>query len=137
MIVLDASALVELLLGTKLGRTIAERIADPALGLHVPHLADVEVAQALRRLAQNGELEQESARIALEDLSALDLERHAHEPLLDRIWALRKNMTAYDATYIALAEALDAVLLTCDGRLARTPGVGKRIDLIHSPRGNR
>ena len=130
MIVLDASAVLELLLVTARGRVIADRIADPALGLHVPHLLDVEVAQALRRLVQQGELGQADARVALEELSALDLERHAHEPLLDRIWALRKNLTAYDATYIALAEALDATLLTCDGRLARAPGIGVRVDLI-------
>jgi predicted nucleic acid-binding protein len=130
MIVLDASAVLELLLGTELGRAIAKRIADPALGLHVPHLLDVEVAQALRRFVQCGELGQDTARIALEDLSSLDLERHAHEPLLGRIWALRENMTAYDATYVALAEALDAVLLTCDGRLARAPGIGRRVELI-------
>jgi predicted nucleic acid-binding protein len=130
MIVLDASAVLELLLGTELGRAIADRIADPALGLHVPHLVDIEVAQALRRLVQSGELEQDTARIALEDLSSLDLERHAHEPLLGRIWALRENLTAYDATYVALAEALDAVLLTCDGRLARAPGIGRRVELI-------
>ena len=132
MIVLDASTVIELLLGTELGRAIADRIADPALGLHVPHLVDVEVAQALRRFVQYGELEQDTARIALEDLSSLDLERHAHEPLLDRIWALRKDMTAYDAAYLALAEALDTVLLTCDGRLARVPGIGRRIELIRS-----
>lgn len=130
MIVLDASAVLELLLGTECGRTVADRIADPAMGLHVPHLVDVEVAQALRRLVQFGELDQDAARIALEDLRALDLDRHAHEPLLDRIWALRKNMTAYDATYVALAEALDAILLTCDGRLARAPGVGNRAEFI-------
>ena len=130
MIVLDASAVLELLLGTELGRAIAKRIADPALGLHAPHLLDVEVAQALRRFVQCGELEEDTARIALEDLSSLDLERHAHEPLLGRIWALRENMTAYDATYVALAEALDAVLLTCDGKLARTPRIGRQVELI-------
>ena len=134
MIVLDASAVIELLLGTEQGRVIADRIADPTLGLHAPHLVDVEVAQALRRLVECGELDQHDAACAIEDLRALDLERHAHEPLLDRIWALRKNLTAYDATYVALAEALDAIVLTCDGRLARTPGTGKRVELVHCPR---
>ncbi len=130
MIVLDASALVELLLGTELGRTIALRIADPRVGLHVPHLADVEVVQVLRRFARDGELDHVSAASALEDLRSLDLERHPHEPLLDRVWALRDRLSAYDAVYVALAEALDAVLLTCDARLARAPGVGKRAELI-------
>lgn len=130
MIVLDASALVELLLGTAAGRAVASRIADPDLGLHVPHLADVEVAQALRRYAKDGALDAGAASVALEDLRSLDLQRHAHEPLLDRIWQLRQNFSAYDAAYLALAEALDAVLLTCDGRLARAPGVAKRVQLV-------
>jgi len=130
LIVLDASALVELLLGTDSGRSIAERIADPGLGLHVPHLADVEVAQALRRFVRNGELDVTSGRSALQDLRALDLERHPHEPLLDRVWALRDRLTAYDAVYVALAEALDTMLLTCDARLARAPGMGRRVELI-------
>lgn len=130
MIVLDASAVVELLLGTELGRSIAIRIADPALGLHAPHLVDVEVVQALRRYVQEGDLDQGTARGALEDLHSLDIVRHAHEPLLDRVWTLRENLTAYDAVYVALAEALDAILLTCDGKLARAPGVAGRVELV-------
>jgi predicted nucleic acid-binding protein len=130
VIVLDASALVELLLGTPTGRAIATRIADPALGLHVPHLADVEVAQALRRYAKDGELDAAAAAVALADLRSLDLQRHAHEPLLDRIWELRQNLSAYDAVYLALAEVLDTVLLTCDGRLARAPGAARRVELV-------
>lgn len=130
MIVLDASALVELLLNTALGRTVAMRIADPALSLHVPHLADIEVTQALRRYANGGDLDAADAANALEDLRSLDLERHAHEPLLDRVWGLRKNLSAYDAVYVALAEVLDTVLLTCDGRLARAPGAGRRVELV-------
>ena len=130
MIVLDASALVELLLNTAAGRTIATRIAEPSLGLHVPHLADIEVAQALRRYANDGELGPADAAAALEDLRALDLQRHAHEPLLERVWELRPNLSAYDAVYIALAEVLDTVLLTCDSRLARAPGVARRVELV-------
>ena len=130
MIVLDASALVELLLNTAAGRTIATRIADPALSLHVPHLADIEVTQALRRFANDGDLAAADAVVAIEDLRSLDLERHAHEPLLDRVWALRRHLSAYDAVYVALAEVLDTVLLTCDGRLARAPGVGRRVEFV-------
>ena len=130
MIVLDASVLVELLLGTDSGRSIAARIADPGLGLHVPHLADVEVTQALRRFVRDGELDVTSGASALQNLRSLDLERHPHEPLLDRAWALRDRLTAYDAVYVALAEALDTVLLTCDARLARAPGLGRRVELI-------
>jgi len=130
VIVLDASALVELLLSTAAGRTIATRIADPAVALHVPHLADIEVAQALRRYAKDGELDAGDAMVALEDLQSLDLQRHAHEPLLERVWELRQNLSAYDAVYVALAEVLDAVLLTCDGRLARAPGLARRVELV-------
>ena len=106
------------------------RIADPAIGLHVPHLADVEVTSALRRYVKVGDLAAETAVSLLDDLRGLDLQRHAHEPLLDRIWELRNNLSVYDAVYVALAEALDTVLMTCDGRLARTPGMAGRIQLI-------
>ena len=128
--VLDASALVELLLDTPTGRTIAARIAEPALGLHVPHLADLEVAQALRRYTHDGDLDARAAALALDDLRALDLQRHAHEPLLERVWDLRQNLSAYDAVYVALAEVLDTVLLTCDRRLARAPGVARHVELV-------
>jgi predicted nucleic acid-binding protein len=130
VIVLDASALVELILDTPTGQLVAGRIADPAEGLHVPHLADIEVAQALRRYVTDGEIDAEAAGVALEDLRALDLQRHAHEPLLDRVWELRKNLTAYDAVYVALAEVLDASLLTCDRALSRAPGMARRIVLV-------
>jgi predicted nucleic acid-binding protein len=130
VIVLDASALVELLLGTPAGRAIAARISDPVIGLHVPHLADVEVAQALRRYARDGALDAADASAALEDLRSLDLQRHAHEPLLDRVWALRHNLGAYDAVYVALAEGLNTVLLTCDGHLAHAPGMARRVELV-------
>jgi predicted nucleic acid-binding protein len=130
MTVLDASALVELLLGTETGRSIAARIADPRLALHIPHLADVEVTQALRRYVREGALDADSASAALGDLQSLDLDRHGHEPLLDRVWALRDNLTAYDAVYVALAEALECTLLTCDGRLARAPGLSGRVELV-------
>ena len=110
MIVLDASALTE--------------------GLHVPHPADVEVTQVLRRYVHAGELDAADAAAALDDLRALDLNRHAHEPLLERVWALRRNLGAYEAVYVALAEALDAVLLTCDRRLARAPGVARVVEFV-------
>jgi predicted nucleic acid-binding protein len=130
MIVLDASCLVEMLVGTRLGRKVAARITDPAESLHVPHLADVEVAQTLRRLVREGDLDGTAARTAIELHRSLDLERHAHEPLLDRVWALRQNLSAYDAVYVALAEALDGTLLTCDARLTRAPGLSHRVELI-------
>ena len=135
MIVLDASALVELLLGTQRGHWVSTRIADPALALHVPHLADVEVVQALRRYVRDGEIDRRGAASVLDDLRSLDLERHSHEPLLDRAWALRENLTTYDAVYIALAEALDTTLLTCDGKLAGAPGMAERVELVPAETG--
>jgi predicted nucleic acid-binding protein len=99
----------------------------------VPHLADVEVVQALRRYAKDGELDAAAAAVALEDLHALDLQRHAHEPLLDRVWELRHNLSAYDAVYVVLAEVLDTRVLTCDSRLARAPGAARRVELVRPP----
>jgi len=119
VIVLDASAAVELLVGTRLGERVAARIGDPATSLHAPHLVDLEVAQTLRRYLASGTLEPDRARRALEALGQLDLTRYPHDALLPRIWALRANLTAYDAAYVALAEALGGSLLTCDSKLAR------------------
>jgi predicted nucleic acid-binding protein len=90
--------------------------------LHVPHLADIEVVQALRRYVREGEIDTDAAAVALDDLRALDLQPLAHEPLLERVWELRRNLTAFDAVYVALAEVNDGVLLTCDRRLSRAPG---------------
>lgn len=134
MIVLDASALVELILDSPTGQLIAARIADPAEGLHAPHLADIEVVQALRRYVREGEIDASAAAVALDDFRALDLQRHAHEPLLERVWDLRENLTAYDAVYVALAEVLDGTLLTCDGPLSRAPGVADRVLLVQAER---
>jgi len=132
MTVLDASALLELLLNTPAGNAVAERIADPSLRIDAPHLVDVEVAQALRRYVRDGELAASEARMALEDLRSLDLGRHAHEPLLERVWELRQNLSAYDATCVALAEALRTKLITCDAPLARSPGMRGLIELVSS-----
>ncbi len=129
MIILDASALVELILGTPTGQAVAARIADPAEGLHVPHLADIEVVQALRRYVREGDIGAEAAAVALDDFRALDLQRHAHEPLLERVWELRENLTAYDAVYVALAETLGnegVPLLTTDARLAKAVATHSR-----------
>jgi predicted nucleic acid-binding protein len=130
MIVLDASAVIELLLGTPSGRAIALRISDPGETLHAPHLVDVEVEQALRRYVRAKEIGADEAAFALGELRSLDIERHAHEPLLERVWALREHLTAYDATYVALGMALDATLVTCDARLARLLPKGMHVELV-------
>lgn len=128
--VIDASAMIELLLQTPLGLRVQARLFRGRHELHVPHLLDVEVAQALRRLVRAGQVLAQRAGEALEDLAAFDLRRHAHHLLLDRAWELRDNCTAYDAMYLALAEAIDAPLVTCDGPLAKTPGHRARVDVI-------
>jgi predicted nucleic acid-binding protein len=122
MIVLDASAVVELLLQTPAGQRVGRRIAPRTRSIHAPHLIDVEVLQVLRRFEARGTVSPERAAEAVSDLAALDLRRHPHDVLASRVWELRPNVTAYDAVYLALAEALDAPLLSTDGRLARAPG---------------
>ena len=130
MIVLDASALVALVLHTSPGERIDSLINTSGIGLHTPYLADIEVAHALRRYARDRAVGPEAAGAALHYYRGLDLRRHDHVPLLDRIWALRENLSAYDATYVALAEALDCDLITCDARLAHAPGTAARVLLV-------
>ncbi len=119
MIVVDASALLEVLLQTPAAPPIAERLFDPAESLHAPFLLDVEALQILRRYALSGQIDETRGREALADLEDFAIERYPHGALLERAWELRENVTAYDAAYLVLAEALGAVLVTCDGRLAR------------------
>jgi predicted nucleic acid-binding protein len=130
MIVLDASAVLELLLNTVGGEQVRDRIAHPDESLHSPHLLGVEVTQVLRRYVATGSISADIAVAALEDLAALDIARYAHEPLLGRAWELRDNVTAYDAVYLALAEVLDAPLLTFDRRLASSPGHDASVELL-------
>jgi predicted nucleic acid-binding protein len=96
----------------------------------VPHLADVEVTQGLRRLVRAGEVSPSRATDAIADLVDLDLHRHPHIDFVTRAWKLRENVTAYDAMYIALAEALDAPIVTCDAPLANSPGHRAHIEVI-------
>ncbi|MEO1064492.1 MAG: type II toxin-antitoxin system VapC family toxin [Actinomycetota bacterium] len=98
--------------------------------LVAPHLLDLEVVSAWRRLLAQGELDERRATLALDDLRSLPLRRMPHRPLLDRCWELRKNVTPYDAAYVALAEVLDVPLLTTDERLRRAPGTSARIEVV-------
>jgi len=130
VIVVDASAAVELVLNSRIGRVVATRIAPVHNSLHAPHLIDLEVAQVLRRFVTAAMISPNRGELALEAFRELDVERHAHEPFLARIWKLRSNLTAYDASYVALAEVLGATLLTCDRKLAVAPGHSARVELI-------
>ena len=130
MIVIDASALLEFLLQTSLGARVEARLFGEADELHAPHLLDVEIAQGLRRLVRTGEVSSGRAEEAIVDLTDLDLHRHAHLDLLNRAWKLRDNISAYDAMYVALAEAIDAPIVTCDSPLAKAPGHRARIEVI-------
>ena len=130
MIVVDASAILEFLLQTPLGTRVEARLFRGTEEFHSPHLIDVEVTQALRRLVRSKELAPARAAEAIADLADFDLHRHAHLDLLARAWQLRGNVTAYDAMYVALAEALDATVVTCDLPLAKAPGHRARIEAV-------
>ena len=130
MIVVDASALLEFLLQTPLGARVEARLLRDDDEFHAPHLIDVEVVQGLRRLVRVGELSANRAAEAIDDLVELDLHRHAHFDLLTRAWTLRENVTAYDAIYLALAEALDATVITCDRPLAKAARYRAPVEVV-------
>ncbi len=119
MTVLDASVVVELLTNGPLAGTIGRELSSRGDAFIVPHLLDVEVVSALRSLVAGQRIDSHRSEQLLAGLAALPAERYAHTPLVGRIWELRHNFTAYDAAYIALAEATDAVLYTCDAKLCK------------------
>ena len=130
MIVVDASAVIELLLGTERAGPLGARLLAPQGRLQAPHLIDIEVVQTLRRLVQLSAITPRRAAQALDDFAGFVIERHAHHDQLPRIWELRESLTAYDGAYVALAEALDAPLLTCDIKLSRSHGHAARIEVV-------
>jgi predicted nucleic acid-binding protein len=130
VVVVDASVIApalsvdeRMLVDRLRARLECERLVAPAL-------IDLEVASAWRGQFRAGRLSAERAEAAFSDLAALPLERTPHGPLMGRIWELRDNLTAYDASYVALAESLDTTLLTGDERLARTPGIQCEVELL-------
>ncbi|MEW5851701.1 MAG: type II toxin-antitoxin system VapC family toxin [Myxococcota bacterium] len=131
MIVVDASAVVEFILGTFRAPAVGRRIMAPLETLHAPHLLDLEVASVLRRHVAAGTLDPARALLGFRNLADLGVIRHAHDALLPRIWGLRHNATASDAAYLALAETLGAPLVTCDAKLLGVSGHVARVDLIH------
>jgi predicted nucleic acid-binding protein len=113
--VIDASAALEIALARPAGLTLLDRDRE----WHAPHLIDIEVLHALRRWTLRGDLSSARGRIAIEDYSRIRIIRYPHEPLLDRIWELKENVSAYDGAYIALAERLGCALVTMDKRMEK------------------
>jgi predicted nucleic acid-binding protein len=128
VLVVDTSAIVEALVGTTPNPALVDRLAGDG-DLSAPHLLDVEFLHALRRLVALGQLSADRAGDARADFADLLITRYPHYPLADRAWALRENVTAYDAVFVALSEALGAPLVTCDVRLASVPGNGAIVEL--------
>ena len=129
-VILDASVVVELVLGTRVGARVRQRLRDPRISLHGPELLDLEVLNVLRRYVQAGRIAADRAETAVRRLNELDLRRYRHGPMLPRIWSWRTNLSAYDATYVTLAEVLGGPLLTTDARLSRAPGLPVPVELF-------
>ena len=125
MIVIDASAAVSALLNAGQARAV---LATESV--HAPHLIDTEVANALRRQVARGAVTADDGWTALDTWRRLGVTRHPVSGLLDRIWQLRDNVSAYDASYIALAEALGCAVLTADRRLSRAPGTRCSVTVV-------
>jgi predicted nucleic acid-binding protein len=130
VIVLDASAAIDWLLGTSAGQQIESRIYSRGESLHAPHLLDLEVAQVLRRLVREVAVSAQRSHEALQDLANLRVTRYPHFVFLPHIWRLRHNLSAYDAVYVALTEQLGATLITRDARLAAATGRGVSVELF-------
>ncbi len=129
MLVLDPAAVIAALASRPPNARLVERVSADG-DLHAPHLIDVELLNALRGLVRARALGEDRARNARADFAELPLTRYPHEPLADRAWALRDSLTAYDAVFVALAEALEVPLVTCDARLATAPGLRGSIELF-------
>jgi predicted nucleic acid-binding protein len=125
-IVVDASAIVDLLLGAD--DHVAAELAQHEL--HSPVTIGAEVLHALRRKWIAGQLHDDVATTAIRAFREMEITRHPIHPFLERMWSLRRNITAYDAGYVALAESLDSPLLTRDWRLAHSSGHAARIEYI-------
>jgi predicted nucleic acid-binding protein len=128
MVVVDASALVEVLTAGRARDALSARLRREEL--HAPYLIDVEVTQVLRRLERTRARDPFLCSEAVRMLRSMSLWREPHEPLLLRCWELRANLSAYDAVYVALAETLEVPLITCDAKLKGAPGHHARIELL-------
>jgi predicted nucleic acid-binding protein len=131
VLVVDTSAVLEALVARTPARGLVERLANDG-DLHAPHLIDIEVLHVLRRLNARGHLSDERAADARADFGDLALVRYSHAGLSDRIWELRRNLTAYDAAFVTLAEELEVPLITCDAALIGAPGHTAQVELFNT-----
>lgn len=129
MIVIDASLALDLALVRRGAGSLIDR-AEAAGRLSAPEIIDLEIMQALRRLARLKAISAARADAALDIFRSLPIERYSHFPLAPRIWALRENLTAYDAAYFALAELLDAPLWTRDAKYLSVPLHSAKVEVI-------
>lgn len=127
---LDASAILEVLLSTPAAPSVYGRLSGTGETLHAPHVLDLEVLQVLHRYCANGEITLERAEQAVVDFLDFPITRYAHDAFAFRIWELRQNVTAYDGAYVALAEALSAPLITRDRKLASSSGHRAVIEVV-------
>ena len=121
MIVVDSSAMLELLTNGPAAAAVRGHVEGDLRSMHAPHLIELEIAQVARRLVRRGVVDAAVAGGFFAEFRGLGVSLYPHGPLLDRIWALRDNVSAYDGAYVALALELDARLITCDRRLSRAP----------------
>ncbi len=129
MLVVDTSAMLDAIAASVPAPGLIARLSEDG-DLHAPHLIDVEILHALRRMTMRGEITDDRAADARTDFADAALLRYPHEPLSDRIWEMRHNLSAYDGAFVALAEALDVPLITCDGHLASLNGHDAEIELF-------
>ncbi|MGH3635512.1 MAG: type II toxin-antitoxin system VapC family toxin [Mycobacterium sp.] len=129
MIVVDTSAVIDAVLARPPKPGLLARLSDDG-DLHAPHLIDVEILHALRRLALTSAVHEARLEDARTDIADITLTRYPLGPLTDRVWDLRHHLTAYDAVFVALAEALEAPLVTCDRRLARAGGHHAQLEVF-------
>ena len=127
--VIDASAALTALVNSEPDTDLSSRV-NAGDDLHAPHLIDLEFLNALRRLVRHGQLTLDRANDARTDFAELNIFRYPILDLADRVWHLRDSLSAYDAAYIALAEALDLPLITCDGKLGRANGHTASVELF-------
>lgn len=133
MIVVDTSAILDALAAREPAPGLVQRLAGDG-DLHAPHLIDIEILHALRAMRMREQITVERATDVRSDFGETAIVRYPHEPLSDRVWELRHNLSAYDAAFVALAEALGVPLVTCDGRLASSSGHDAQVELFEVAR---